>query len=162
MVVGSGEEGNGLRVLAAKDRNAEVVGTCSCRTVGVTVLSLDGDGWARVGFWRQQDGTYTEGYVAEKNLEVVWPNTRYGAVIDKQAQTMTFYEEGRRLGSILVSTGLVRKNFRYLLPQAAGNCLPALHSCPDRGPGWDYRGRWLLRSRQVSAIPASAALICSL
>ncbi len=111
VVVGAGEEGNGLRVLAAKDRNAEVIGTCSCRTVGVTVLSLDGDGWARVGIWRQQDGAYTEGYVAEKNLEVVWPNTRYGAVIDKQAQTMTFYEDGRKLGSILVSTGLVRKNF---------------------------------------------------
>lgn len=111
IVVGEGEEGNGLRVLAAKSKNAEVVGTCSCRTVGVTVLSLDGDGWARVGIWRQQDGVYTEGYVAEKNLQVVWPSTRYGAVIDKQAQTMTFYEEGRRLGSILVSTGLVRKNF---------------------------------------------------
>ena len=107
IAVGEGYEGNGLYIHAQKSSNAEVVGTCSCRTVGLTVLEIGGDGWVRVGVWRQQDNIYVEGYVRRDEVRVIQPSTRYGAVVDKRAQTMTIYEAGKPIGTMLVSTGLV-------------------------------------------------------
>ncbi len=111
VIVGWGEEGNGLRVFSAKDINAPVAGTVSCRTVGVKVIALDCDGWAKVGVFCQQTGNYIEGFAEEKTLRVIWPNTNCGAVLDKRKQVMTVYRDGKKLGELLVSTGLVRREF---------------------------------------------------
>ena len=83
----------------------ECIGTVSCRTVGVAVLELYDDGWAKIGAWRQTDGEYIEGYVKTSKLRMVRPNTRYGAVVDKKKQTLTVYENGKKLGTAMVSTG---------------------------------------------------------
>ena len=104
VAVGEGPEGKGLKIMNAKG-GRECIGTVSCRTVGVAVLELLDDGWAKIGAWRQTDGVYIEGYVKTSKLRMIRPNTRYGAVVDKKKQTITVYENGKRLGTAMVSTG---------------------------------------------------------
>ena len=112
VTIGNGPEGMGLRIMNGKTSLSGCAGTVSCRTVGLAVLEIGDDHWVKVGAWTQAEGYYTEGYVKEDKLKVVLPNVRYGAVLDKKAQTMTIYEDGKRLGTVLVSTGLTTKESR--------------------------------------------------
>lgn len=105
VVIGDGPEGMGLKIMKGKTAREGYAGTISCRTVGVEVLEVEEDGWVRIGAWTQAGGYYTEGYVRADKLRVIRPNDRYGAVLDKKAQTLTVYEEGKRLGTVQVSTG---------------------------------------------------------
>ena len=106
VAVGEGPEGQGLRIMKEKGSRSGVAGTVACRTVGLAILETDDDGWVKVGAWRQGDGYYLEGYVKADKLTMIRPNTRYGAVVDKNAQRMTVYEAGRKIGTVAVSTGL--------------------------------------------------------
>ena len=106
VAVGDGGEGEGLRIMNAENRRI-VEGTVSCRTTGVAVLEICDDGWVKVGGWRQVDNAYVEGYVLADKLRIIRPNTSYGAVLDKKAQTLAIYEDGKKIGTIQVSTGLV-------------------------------------------------------
>ena len=63
------------------------------------------NGWVKIGAWVQQGGYYREGYVKKDMLQVIRPNTSYGAVLDKKAQTMTVYADGHPIGTMAVSTG---------------------------------------------------------
>ena len=112
VAVGDGPEGRGLVIMNAKGAREGRAGTTACRTAGVAVLEICGDGWVKVGAWRQSDGLYTEGYVKADKLRVVRPNTRYGAVVDKNAQTMTVYEHGKKIGKVMISTGRTTKEDR--------------------------------------------------
>ena len=105
VTVGDGPEGKGLAIMYTRERGAGRAGTVVCRTAGIAVLKIYDDGWVKVGAWRQMDGRYTEGYVKADKLRVIRPNARYGAVVDKNTQTMTVYENGKRIGTVLVSTG---------------------------------------------------------
>jgi len=105
VVIGDGPEGQGLRIMNAKSAWEGCAGTVSCRTVGLSVLQIDTDGWVKVGAWTQAAGYYTEGYVRADKLRVIRPNDRYGAVLDKKNQTLTIYERGKKLGTVTVSTG---------------------------------------------------------
>ena len=107
VAVGIGGEGKGLQIRDGKTMTSGKAGNCSCRTVGLAILEICGDGWVKIAVWRQTDGVYTEGYVQEDQLMMIRPNTRYGALLDKKAQTLTVYEYGKRLGTVSVSTGLV-------------------------------------------------------
>ncbi len=112
IAVGTGGEGKGLHILV--DKNAgygKDVGTCNCRTVGLQVLEIGEDGWVKVGAWRQKDGAYVEGYVKREQIRMIRPHGHYGAVVDKRKQTMTVYEDGKRLGTMLISTGLVTPRY---------------------------------------------------
>ena len=107
VAVGDGGEGKGLVLM--KEKNArwskERAGTVNCRTVGLEILEVYDDGWAKVAGWTQPDGKYTEGYVKQDKLKMVRPNSRYGAVVDKKKQTLTVYENGKKIGTVMVSTG---------------------------------------------------------
>ena len=105
VTVGDGGEGKGLVIMEKKGRPGRA-GTVSCRTVGLAVLEAGSDGWVKVGAWRQADDRYIEGYVKADKLRVIRPNTRYGAVLDRKAQTLTVYENGKKIGTALVSTGM--------------------------------------------------------
>ncbi len=94
------------KILAAPDEKAAVLGLVSCGTAGLNVLALEGD-YARVGAWRLQDGGYVEGYILRSKLETLLPNQRWGLVLDKKAQTLTVYREGRLVGQTHTSTGLM-------------------------------------------------------
>ena len=104
VAIGDGPEGKGLKIMNEK-AGRECIGTVSCRTVGLAILELYDDGWAKIGAWRQTDGSYIEGYVKTSKLRMIRPNIRYGAVVDKNKQTITVYENGKNLGTAMVSTG---------------------------------------------------------
>ncbi len=106
VAVGDGPEGQGLRIMKEKGGRGGVIGTVSCRTAGLAVLEINDDGWVKVGAWTQAAGYYTEGYVRADKLKMICPNDRYGAVVDKKNQTMTVYERGQRIGTVMISTGL--------------------------------------------------------
>ena len=105
VVIGDGAEGSGLRIMKEKGARTGYAGAVACRTAGVEVLEICSDGWVRVGAWQQTDGLYAEGWVKAEKLRVIRPNSRYGAVVDKKAQTMTVYENGQKIGTVMVSTG---------------------------------------------------------
>ena len=104
-VVGAGTEGQGLYLM--KKKKYAPGGSISCRTAAVNVLEVCDDGWCRVAAWRQAIGEYMEGYVRRDKLTVIAPRLHYGALINKRTQTMTVYRDGRRLGQIRISTGLL-------------------------------------------------------
>ena len=110
VVTGIGGEGKGLIILDRSDHGRKRAGSVNSRTVGLAVLEMpDADGWVRVGAWRQKDSVYVEGYVQASSLQVILPNPHYGMLLDKKNQTLTVYENGQRLGTFSVSTGLINR-----------------------------------------------------
>ena len=94
-------------------KEAKEIGAVHGRSAGVKILALNIEGYALVGAYAAQDGAYVEGYIDQGKLKMVKPQTRYGLVVDKNAQTLTVYEAGRMLGTVLVSTGLMEKGKLY-------------------------------------------------
>ncbi len=91
-------------------KGAKEIGFVHGQTAGVKILQLDLDGYALVGAYATEDGAYIEGYIDQSRIKVVRPQTRFGLLVDKNAQTLTVYEAGRKLGIVAVSTGLMEKN----------------------------------------------------
>ena len=112
VAIGDGAEGGGFQIMEEKGARRGNIGTVNGRTAGMAVLELTDDGWAKVGAWRNEDGRYIEGWVKTDRLRVIRPNDRYGAVVDKKAQTMTIYEDGKKIGTLLVSTGFTTEEDR--------------------------------------------------
>lgn len=90
-------------------------------TAAVILLELDVDGYAKVGAYATEDGSYITGYMKQERLKMVTPHPEYGLLIDKNTQKLHVFkadaesEDGARLlGSLDVSTGLMarRKLFR--------------------------------------------------
>ena len=69
------------------------------------VLAVE-DNWARVSAWVHDSNELVEGYVPLSRLKVVQPQGPYGVLVDKRAQTLTLFENGRRMTTLSVSTGL--------------------------------------------------------
>ena len=88
------------------------VGTLRCALQGLEVLDAD-DTWAHVRACRHEDGQMVEGYLLVKQLTVYSPGTHYGVLIDKREQTLTVFEDGKRIGTVPVSTGLVTPGNSY-------------------------------------------------
>ena len=104
-VVGAGTEGQGLYLM--KKKKYSPGGSISARTAAVRVLEAGSDGWCKVAAWRQAVGEYMEGWVQTEKLTVIAPRLHYGVLINKKNHTMTVYEDGKRIGSLRVSTGLL-------------------------------------------------------
>lgn len=104
-VVGAGTEGQGLYLM--KKKNYSPGGSISCRTAAVRVMELSDHGWVRIAAWRQAVGEYMEGWVQKEKLTVIAPRLHYGVLINKKQQTLTVYEDGKRLGRLRISTGLL-------------------------------------------------------
>ena len=75
-------------------RGRRKLGEVHGQTAGLRILRLDVEGHALVGAWAAEDGSYVEGYIPQRKLKMVAPDTRYGLLIDKNAQTLSVYEEG--------------------------------------------------------------------
>ena len=87
-------------------------GTLCCATQGLEVLGFEG-AWAHVTAWSHTNGQKTEGYIQTKRLTVLAPNTPYGVLVDKRDQTLTVFENGKRIGTVPVSTGKPVGNETY-------------------------------------------------
>lgn len=98
-------KGSKLRIdLYAAPRSGRVAGTLCAATQALEVLGFDG-AWAHVTAWSHKDGKKVEGYILTKQLTVVSAGTRYGILVDKRDQTLTVFEQGKRIGTVPVSTG---------------------------------------------------------
>ena len=100
------EKGSSLRIdlYPGPKVSNRPVGTLCCATQALEVLGFEG-AWARVAAWSHTDGKRIEGYIRTKRLTVVAPNTPYGILVDKRDQTLTVFENGKRIGTVPVSTG---------------------------------------------------------
>lgn len=89
------------------------LGTVNGLSQGLNVIKNRDDGWSLVEAFRNEDGAFVRGYIRTKTLRTVEPNTTYGIVIDKSAQTLTVFKDGQRIGSCEVSTGLATAKYMH-------------------------------------------------
>ncbi len=83
---------------------SRVTGSLRGATQALEVLEV-GERWSLVRAWTHTNGSECTGYIRTEKLEVIRPAAHYGLLIDKKDQTMTVYEDGKRIGTIPVSTG---------------------------------------------------------
>ncbi len=124
-------------LLSTADGRGKKVGEIHGLTVGLVVKQLDVNGYALVGAWATDDGSYVEGYIPQRKLTMVQPDTRYGLLLDKNAQTMTVYQDGRKVGIMPVSTGLMAKQ-RLLRETRAGAFLTESRALTFDSEGFRY------------------------
>lgn len=99
-------ENESAYVYDSTEEGRRKLGSISGISQGLNVVAERKDGWSLVEAFRNEDGAFIRGYIRTGKLRTSDPNTTYGIVIDKAAQTLTVYKEGQRIGSCQVSTGL--------------------------------------------------------
>ena len=99
-----------INIYAEATSRSQLLAKAHGQSVGLKILETDVGGFAKVAAWCGEGGSYVEGYVKQSALMTVYPNTHYGLVVDKNAQTLTVYMDGVKLGVMKVTTGLMIKN----------------------------------------------------
>lgn len=89
------------------------LGTISGFSQGLNLIVERSDGWSLVEAFRNEDGAFVRGYIRSNKLRKVEPDQNYGIVIDKQAQTLTIYKDGQRVGSTPICTGLATPKYPH-------------------------------------------------
>ena len=84
------------------------------------------DDWARIGAWNHEDASYMEGWIPLSVLKVVHPAEEYGLLLNKSDQTLTLFRDGKRIETLLVSTGRMAEN-KYFRETSAGCFVTGLH-----------------------------------
>ena len=100
---------------AARDN---IIGEITCASQGVHVLETGDDGWTLIEAYNSSYGPncdsrrgygstdeLLQGYVPTNRLETVQPVDSYGLLIDKLEQKMYIFQDGKIIGSLLISTG---------------------------------------------------------
>ena len=105
-------ESESAYIYDSPNEGRERIGTVSGLSQGLNVISKS-DGWALVEAFRNEDGAFVRGYIRSNKLREVEPNTSYGIVIDKTAQTLTVFKDGARIGSCAISTGLPTSKYLH-------------------------------------------------
>ncbi len=118
------------------DAGSGSLGTLHGQTQTLCVLEIDG-AWARIEAWNHEEGEKIRGWVPAEKLKTVQPRTEYGLLIDKQEQTLTVFREGKRLETILVCTGRMKKDELYQ-ETAAGSFLTGEHRVDYSTNGLKY------------------------
>ena len=115
----------------------KVLGTVHGQSQGVSLLEITADGYAKIGAWNHEDGSYMEGYVEAGKLKLVEPRREYGLLLDKRDQTLTVFQRGERIATMPISTGLVAKN-NMIRETAAGAFLLQEHMADFSNKGYTY------------------------
>ena len=124
------------RVYQDPDSGSKVLGTLHGQSQCVSVLEIL-EKWVRICAWNHERGEKIEGWVPRKVLKVVLPQTQYGLLIDKKYQTLTLYENGEKVDTLLVSTGRMVKGELYQ-ETAAGSYLTNEHMSDYSTNGLKY------------------------
>ena len=124
-------------IMAQPTAKSTIIGTLHGQTHAVRVLEVREDGFCRVGTWRQEDGEYVEGYVPTHKLKTVIPNPHYGVVVDKKTQTLQIWQDGEKLGTLGVSTGLMAKG-KFFRETLAGAFLTNDRIISFKDDGYQY------------------------
>ena len=112
-------------VYSQPDTSSSSLGTLHGQSQAVQVFEIQGS-WARIGAWNHEKAVYIEGWVPLNRLKVETPSKEYGLLLDKKNQTLTLFQEGKRVATLLVSTGRPDKNKLYQ-ETAAGSFLTGYH-----------------------------------
>ena len=125
-------------VKAEPEEKSETLGTLHGQTQAVRLMEI-GEEWSRIGAWNHEEAEYIEGWVPTGRLKTVSPGTEYGLLLDKKAQTLTVFRQGKRLGTVQVSTGVMEKN-NLDQETAAGSFLTGYHrvNFSTNGLRYDY------------------------
>ena len=107
------------------DAQSGSLGTLHGQTQCLSVLEIR-DGWARVGAWNHEDASYIEGWIPSGKLKVVYPSKEYGLLLDKKQQTLSVYYYGKKIETLLVSSGRMEK-YQYDQETSAGCFVTGLH-----------------------------------
>ncbi len=121
MTVISGDQKDTYKLRKNPDTSAardNLIGEITCASQGVHVLENREDGWSLIEAYNSSYGPDCDsrrgygntdellrGYVPTDRLETVQPVDSYGLLIDKLEQTMYIFQDGRIIGTLLVSTG---------------------------------------------------------
>lgn len=125
------------KVYDQPSKQGKVLGTLHGSSQGVKVLEIRDDGWALIGAWNHEDGSYVEGYVQKERLTMVQPSEEYGLLLNKKAQTLTLFYHGARMATLHISTGLVAKN-KLIRETPAGAFLTLEHMDDFASEGYKY------------------------
>ena len=150
-----------FRLRESPDAKSAVTGLVCCATQGLEILSFDG-AWAQVRAGSYSDGQFVTGWYPVSELVTVVPAPHYGVLVDKQAQTLTVYQDGKPIGTVPVSTGLpTDKHPERETPPGA--FLTDVHFSPDfaqEGARYDYPLRYqggnIIHSSGYVRIPHAA------
>ena len=123
-------------IYADADAGSKSLGTLHGQTQGLKVIEISGE-WAKIGAWNHEDASYVEGWVPLNRLKVVEPDREYGLLIDKKKQTMSVFRQGKRIETLLVSTGRAEEN-HFDRETAAGCFLTGLHRVDFSTQGLKY------------------------
>ena len=120
------------------DETSRSLGTLHGQTQGVKVIEIM-DQWALIGAWNHEDGSYIEGWVPYSRLKTEYPRNEYGILIDKEKQTLTVFQKGKKLDTLLISSGRAEKN-RLYQETSAGCFLTGYHrvNFSMNGKKYDY------------------------
>ena len=124
------------RVYESPKNNSRVLGTLHGQSQSVSVLEIQ-EKWVRIRAWNHEYGELIEGWVPRKVLKVVEPQRKYGLLIDKKYQTLTLYENGKKIDTLFVSTGRMAKGELYQ-ETAAGSFLTDVHMSDYSTNGLKY------------------------
>lgn len=125
-------------VYAEKSTGSPSLGTLHGQSQGVKVIRIE-DEWALIGAWNHEEAEYVEGWVPLEKLKTEEPRGKYGLLIDKQKQTMTVYQNGKVIDTLLVSTGRAEKGSLFQ-ETSAGCFLTGYHrvNFSMNGKKYDY------------------------
>lgn len=137
-VVIDAEFNKSIPVYEEPDKKAVILGTLHGATQCLSVFELR-DGWARIGAWNHESADYMNGWIPDSKLKVVYPNKDYGLLVNKKEQTLTVFYKGRRIETLLISTGHMDPG-KLIRETAAGMYLTGLHRVPFsmQGSKYDY------------------------
>ena len=124
------------RVYREPDIKSRVLGTLHGQSQSLSVMEI-AENWVRIRAWNHEKGALVEGWVPKKNLKAVRPQEQYGLLIDKKKQTLTLFEAGKRVDTLLVSTGRMKKGELYQ-ETAAGSFLTDEHMTDYSTNGLKY------------------------
>ncbi len=125
-------------VYSSPDENSNSLGTLHGQTQGLKVIRTDNK-WALIGAWNHEDASYIEGWVPIEKLKYEYPSKEYGILIDKQKQTLSVYQNGSIIDTLLISSGRAEKN-RLYQETSAGCFLTGYHrvNFSMNGKKYDY------------------------
>ncbi len=124
------------KVYTEKNEKSASLGTLHGQTQSLEILEISGE-WARISAWNHESASPVTGWVPMKILKYEEPAGEYALLLNKKEQTLTLFRKGKRVDTILVSTGRAEKNELYQ-ETAAGSFLTDLHRADFSTNGLKY------------------------
>ena len=124
------------KVYRTPDTHSAVLGTLHGQSQCLEVTEIRSE-WAKIGAWNHESADYIEGWVPVSRLKTVQPQREYGLLLDKKEQTLTLFRDGKRVDTLLVSSGRIEPGEMYQ-ETAAGAFLTDLHRADFSTNGLKY------------------------